>query len=261
MNKKISLLFLSILFFLFYFFNIHKDVEKKLLTLIQLFKIEYTQSLINIDNSITQFYQQASNIENLQKQILISKMNKVPLLQLQQEIKDLKNFNQDILPKNDVITTRALYLRYFSDFTQVWLDFGKKDSSINGIITNDTVAGIVILKDNKALGLLNQNPNCNYGVFIGKAQAPGITHGIKGQSNIKIKYIPSWYYINIGDEVVTSGMDNIFFKGLKVGRVLSIKKESNSLEAIVKPYSDTSIQRYYYLYINKKPLENQLLTK
>jgi rod shape-determining protein MreC len=175
-------------------------------------------------------------------------MNKIPLLHLEQEIKELKNFNKNILSNNNLITTRSLSLKSFSDFTQIWLDYNKTNSSINGLISNDTVAGIVILKENQALGLLNQNIKCNYGVFIGKSNAPGITHGIKNQINIKIKYIPTWYNINIGDEVITSGMDNIFFKGLKVGRVLSIKRKKNSLEAIVKPYSHSSIKQYYHIY-------------
>ena len=261
MNRRLFLLFISILFISFYFLNIHKDIEKKLLAITQTLKVTYIQNIIILGNFIARHNQQAINIEKLQKKILISKMNKVPLLQLKQEIKDLKNFNSKLLSLSDMITIRALYFKHFSDFTQVWLDFNKSDSSINGMITNDTVAGIVILKENQALGLLNQNPKCNYGVFVGDENAPGITHGIKGNINIKIKYIPSWYTIKAGDEVVTNGLDNIFFKGIKVGRVVSVKKVSNSLEAIVKPYSDTSIQKYYHLYINKKPLLNQPLTK
>ena len=33
------------------------------------------------------------------------------------------------------------------------------------------------------------------------------------------KYIPSWMNIYIGDEVITSGMDDIFPQGLKLGKI------------------------------------------
>ncbi len=49
-----------------------------------------------------------------------------------------------------------------------------------------------------------------------------------------MKYIPIWIEINLGDEVITSGMDNIFFKGLKVGKVVSINKMADQQEAFIK---------------------------
>jgi len=191
-------------------------------------------------------------------------MNSVPLIQVQTELQNLKNFNKNILPKHEIQTTRILHLKNISDYSQVWIDLKKSSSSIDGLITNDTVSGIVILENNKALALLNQNENCNYGVFIGDNKAPGITHGISHSKNISIRFIPTWYDINIGDEVITNGLDSIFFEGLKVGRVMDVIEKRNYKEAIVEPYSSSSIQKYYYVYqdsTTKKPSLNQPLTK
>ncbi len=263
MGKKFTLLFFIILFAISYIFDIQKDIKNKALDINYDIQVYYTQKLINFEKLYIRYFSQANTIEKLQKQILISKMNAIPIIQLENELKSLKNFNENILPNNEVKTTRILHLKNISDYTQIWIDLEKSSSSINGLISNDTVAGIVISKNNKALALLNQNKNCNYGVFIGATRAPGITHGIENSKNILVRFIPTWHNISIGDEVITNGLDNIFFEGLKVGRVVDIIEKRNHKEAIVKPYSDSSIKKYYYVYQKPTmmPSENQPLTK
>ncbi len=264
MPKKIFLLFFIILFAISYIFDIQKDIKSRILDINYNIQVYYTQKLITFEKIYTQYFDQANTIEKLQKQILISKMNSVPLIQLKNELKNLKNFNTNILPNQEIKTTRILHLKNISDYTQVWIDLKKHSSATNGLITNDTVSGVVILENNKALALLNQNQNCNYGVFIGDNKAPGITHGINHSQNIAIKFIPTWHNINIGDEVITNGLDNIFFEGLKVGRVIDIIEKRNYKEAIVEPYSSSSIKKYYYVYqhpsTTMKPSSNQPLT-
>ena len=77
---------------------------------------------------------------------------------------------------------------------------GKKN--ISGLLDGDAVAGIIKLQDNKPIALLNQNPKCNYGVFIGKDKALGITHGMENSQNILVSFIPLWNDIKEGDEYI-----------------------------------------------------------
>ncbi len=251
MPKKTFLLFFIILFSISYIFDIQKDIKNRVLDINYNIQIYYTQKLIAFEKIYTQHFDQAKRIEKLQKQILVSKMNSVPLTKLENELKNLKNFNDTIINQNNIKTTRVLYLKNISDYTQVWIDLNKSSNEVEGLISNDTVAGIVKLENGKPLALLNQNINCNYGVFIGNSRAPGITHGIINSPNIVVKYIPIWHDIHIGDDVITNGLDNIFFEGLKVGRVIEINQKRNHQEAIVIPYSGASIQKYYYIHTTK----------
>ena len=56
--------------------------------------------------------------------------------------------------------------------------------------------------------------------------------------------------ISIGDEVISSGMDNIFFRGLKVGKVIKINKMPDMQEAIIQAYSQVREKKYFYTYEN-----------
>ena len=116
------------------------------------------------------------------------------------------------------------------------------------------------------MALLNGNEKSNYSVYIGEEKAPGIMHGTYKENLLIIKFIPIWINIQRDDEVITSGMDNIFFEGLKVGKVVGIKKRANMQEAIIEPYAKTLQAEYFNVYkqeakkkikkqkpINKKP--------
>ena len=62
-----------------------------------------------------------------------------------------------------------------------------------------------------------------------------------------MKFIPAWFDIQEGDEVITSGLDNIFFKGLKVGRVISVKKSQGYQNAIIEQYYKASDLGYFHM--------------
>lgn len=91
--------------------------------------------------------------------------------------------------------------------------------------------------------------------FIGENKAPGITHEHKESKYITVKYIPIWIDIKVGDEVVTSGMDNIFFEGLKVGKVVRIKRMADIQEATVEPYAQVLKKEYFHIYTKNEPMK------
>jgi len=66
------------------------------------FKEIYIQKLLSIENTYTQYTKQAQTIEKLQKQVLINKMNSIPLFNLEQEIKNLNNFNANYILKDNI---------------------------------------------------------------------------------------------------------------------------------------------------------------
>ena len=124
-----------------------------------------------------------------------------------------------------------------------------QDEKILGLISENFAAGIAVNRNGKSVGLLNGNKDCTYAVFVGESRSPGIvTTAGAGTDELKVKFIPIWSDINIGDEVITSGMDNIFFEGLKVGKVLEVSEQANMKVATIKPYVNALKKKYFYIY-------------
>jgi rod shape-determining protein MreC len=150
-----------------------------------------------------------------------------------------------INPKVQLV--RSLSYQKFGDLNRVWLDIDDYNASkIYGLTYNELVAGIVVSQNKKPLGLLNRDIQSSYSVYVGKAHAPGIAHG-NNAKNLVVKFIPAWFKVEIGDEVITSGLDEIFFKGLKVGRVVSISKSQGYQNALIEPYYESNDPNYFYM--------------
>ncbi|AXH10940.1 rod shape-determining protein MreC [Malaciobacter halophilus] len=252
MNKLIFfILFLAIS--LLYVLDVNKLLGEKF-TFFNHIKEFYINKVIVISNFTERYFNQAQTIEELKQENEKLKEYRLLYESKEQKLTDLINSIKKLKPIHEKLTqVRVLSYVEFDDFTKVWLDKQKLDDKIAGLVIDDYAAGIVVKKDNKALALLNGNEKSNYAVYIGENKAPGITHSIKKSKFIVAKYIPIWIDIKIGDEVITSGMDNIFFKGLKVGKVVSINKMADMQEAVIEPYAKVLKRRFFYIY-KAKPL-------
>ena len=209
----------------------------------------YIESIISIQTKTEKYFNQTIQIENLQKENEELRNYKLEYFNSKNKLESLlETLDAPNSATEQIMFTRVLSYVNFDNFTKVWLDLEKKDNSILGIISQEFAAGIVVNQDGKAKALLNGNEKCNYSIFIGKNKAPGIIHATKDRQNLVAKFIPIWFDIKIGDEVITSGMDNIFFAGLKVGRVISIKKKQDIQEAVIAPYAKVLKQKSFFVY-------------
>ena len=145
--------------------------------------------------------------------------------------------------------TRALSYVRLGDYNKVWLEYeGLKSEKIYGLLYRGMSAGIVILKDYKPMALLQGDGKCIFSVYISDKKLPGVIFG--NQKSMLIKYIPPWMEPKIGDEVVTSGLDGIFFEGVKVGKITQIIEEESYKSAIVEPYAKISVPGYFHIIDN-----------
>lgn len=249
MNKLVFII-LFLIISLLYILDVNKLFGEKF-TLLNNVKQFYINKVEAVDNFLDMYFYQASSIDNLKKENSELKQYKFLYESKNQKLKDIENSINSIDQINEKVTqSRVLSYVEFDDFTKVWLDKDKQDDKIEGLIVDNYAAGIVVKKNGKALALLNGNEKANYAVYIGETKAPGIIHNLSKSKYILAKYIPIWIDINIGDEVITSGMDNIFFKGLKVGKVVSINKMPDMQEAVIDPYAEVLKRRFFYIYKN-----------
>lgn len=144
----------------------------------------------------------------------------------------------------------AISYANLGDNYKVWIDYPDFNASqVYGLIYKGNSAGIVVEKNGHPLALLNGDAKSIYSVFVGDEQIPGVATGKK--EHIHIKYIPLWMNPKVGDKVVTSGLDQIFFAGIGVGVVVEIIVEELSKTAVVTPYVQPSATLSYH--IIKKP--------
>lgn len=148
---------------------------------------------------------------------------------------------------SDVALVRTLSYVKFGDLGKIWLNFPDFNRSrVYGLVYNDQSAGIVIERNDKPIALLNSDRKCAYAVSIGEGKAPGIVHG-SGNREMIAEYIPNYLPIRIGDEVVTSGLDHLFFEGLKVGRVKAVVQLQGYQSAVVAPYYNAVLPGYFHV--------------
>jgi rod shape-determining protein MreC len=237
MSKKLIII-LSLLFsFLFAFIFKIYIIETSLY--ISKAIIEFKN---NLSNSINSHFNQAKKIENLLKENrnLKNKINDLTAKILACE--DLKYFN--VINKPNLVFTYTISYAAIPDFSQIYISYNKKINKPKGLVYNNLVCGEVIKNiGNFSLALLNSNKKTRYAVYVGKNEIPGIFYG---KINT-IKYIPKFKQINVGDEVITSGLDGIFYKGAKVGIITEVIEKKLYKEAKVELYYNDLHPEFFYV--------------
>jgi rod shape-determining protein MreC len=228
---------------------LNNTLQSPLIAFLNSVKLKYHSSVTFINAAIDEHFNQADEIKTLHKTLKEYNKQKLQLLALQQAIKKITKENNATLLHLDpkVSLVRAISYQKFGDFNRIWLDIPEYNSSkIYGLVYQDSVAGIVIEKQSKPLALLNGDIKSTYAVSIGTQNAPGIAHG-NNDDKVIVSFIPTWYSVKKGDEVITSGLDNIFFPALKVGRVLSVTKSQGYQRAVVEPYYKANQTTYFHI--------------
>ena len=253
MNKKFTLFLILLIIGISYFFDIEKLVQNKFSVLNSNIQSTQMSFFATINNAFSKYLNQLSYIDQLKisneenqhyKTLYNTTSNQ--LTQLNKNLKLIKENQLNI----DLEKVNVLSYYKFNDNSRVILDKkGLVNSKIYALITFDGFsAGIVLNQNDISVAYLNENKKANYTVFIGEDNIPGITSGINQKGQLIVKYVPIWKNISIGDEVITSSMDNVFPFGIKVGRVTKIDEQDNMKEISVRPYAQTLGNRDYYLY-------------
>jgi rod shape-determining protein MreC len=237
MSKKLIIIFSFLFAFLFAFVFRDYIIESSLYV---------NKALIEFKNSMNEkiniYFNQAEKIKflTIENRKLKDKINDLNAKIL--ACQDLKFFN--VINKPNLVFTYTISYAAIPDFSQIYINYNKKIDRPKGLVYNNLVCGEVIKNiGNFSLALLNSNKKTRYAVYVGKNEIPGIFYG---KINT-IKYIPKFKQINVGDEVITSGLDGIFYKGAKVGIITEVIEKKLYKEAKVELYYNDLHPEFFYV--------------
>ena len=248
--KNSKFIFLS-LFIITIIFLLRKEesFQDKFATLTLPIKESYLNVTNGINDAKERYLDQAHAIKELKNENLILRkylyQQKIRIVKLEA----LHTYNEERfnLHKN-ILRVQTISYKKLNDFSQIYLTKGSelKQDKIFGLIQKNVAAGIAIKTDEPLKGILLSNPECQFSTFIGEQKRPGIAKGIDAQS-MEVNFIPKWSKINIGDKVVTSGLDNIFLPNIPVGVVTKVITQSTYKTAIIKVHADVLHPNFFYL--------------
>ncbi len=212
----------------------------------------YYETIDNVNSTIDEHFNQQITIQKLKEKNKKLENSNLLLQEFAIELNQMFEQHQSSLtisPKVQLVKT--LSYAKFGDINRVWLDMKDYNTSkIYGLVSKGYSAGIVTFKHGQPMALLNSDYKCSYAVYIGKKRAPGIVHG-KNTKEMVVEFIPNWIEISVGDEVFTSGLDNLFFNGLKVGRVIEVTQSQGFQNARIKPYFDVTQPGYFQVIMKR----------
>ncbi|EAI3763658.1 rod shape-determining protein MreC [Campylobacter coli] len=247
---KNKLIFVLILFFLVFISFYYGGLVKKNALMVNDVVLEKIYGVKDfITESFSKHFNQAEQIEQLKvrnQELEYAAVLTTSFANQLNHILEDKNSTR-YLPQ--VSLARAISYVRLNDYKRLWLDLAKVSPNKNkGLIYKGYTIGIAINKEGRAMALLQGDEQCVFSVYVGKNKAPGLVQGEDGK--MKVKFIPKWAKINIGDEILTSGLDNIFFSDVPVGIVSMIEDEDMYQSVEVKPYASINIPAYLYVVDN-----------
>lgn len=255
MNKKFLLFLIALFIAILYLFSFEKVIYKELLSLRTTIQSYYLNAFVYTSESLNKYFNQLDYIEQLKDENQESKTYKILYETTQQELQKIEKNNlvKNIDPKSFEKVEVLSYVQ-FNDLSKVILNYDpvEQKTDIQALVTFEGFsAGIVVYKEDHYIALLNENNKCNYTVFIGDDNNPGITSGVDNNGRLVIKYVPIWKEVQLGDEVITSSMDNIFPYGIKVGKVVDFEIQDNMQLVFVEPYANALSYKEFFIYTKK----------
>ena len=118
---------------------------------------------------------------------------------------------------------------------------------------NGLVGKVIQVEPHTSQVLLLIDQGCAIGALVQRSREMGVIKGATEGLYCYLDYIAHDADVQINDIVVTSGMGSSVPKGIRIGRVLAIKKEKNDLfqRILVKPEVD--FNKLEELYVVKRP--------
>ncbi len=226
-----------------------------LLNTINPVKQSYKKFTQGIEDKSHSYIFQKETIEKLSHENRILRKRLLEQMHYIDQVQDVYTALPDLakLPVHNIAISETISYVKLNSFSQITLTKpkGLTENRIYGLIQGTVAAGVATLKNNQLYGYLTSDDKCRFSVFIGKNRAPGIAIGIK-RNKMVVKFIPKWHNVQVGDKVVTSGLDEIFFSNIPVGIVTEVEVQSAYTVAYLKPYNNVLQPKTFFVVTDPK---------
>jgi len=252
MKGRVLIVISVLLFILIVVTRKNDSILDTLLSIVNPIKQTYINMTKEVEDKSKSYLYQEEYIAKLNKENKLLRKYLLEQKHYIQQVKDLFNKIPSLqrVPNDSVEIVQTISYVSLNSFSKIILtkpdDLDSEEGVLFGLIQNDVVAGIAHIENNNLYASLTSNKKCIFSVFLGEGRIPGIAYGLDTK-NMKVKFIPRWSNIKKGDEVVTSGIDNIFFANIPVGVIQSVEEVGNYKVAYIKSYADILHPDYLYL--------------
>jgi len=181
--------------------------------------------------------------ETLNKSLneLIEKNNQLHEIELANtRLRELLNFQQTLT--HQVVAAEVIGKDPSGWFKTVIIDKGRSDGLQKGlaVVLPTGIAGQVIeVSGHYAKVMLIIDPNSAVDALVQRSRARGIIKGAS-EDQCRFEYVLRKNDVQIGDTVIASGLDGVYPKGLRIGRVSDLSERSSDIfyEITVTPFVD-----------------------
>ena len=210
----------------------------------------YVDIKMRIQDTIDEHFSQQEEIQRLRKENQALQKSAVLSIAFASKLSDILKEHNSTNYQPSVSMVESIGYTNLNDYGKVWLKFDEfNQSKIYGLLQQGYAAGIVVSNDGHPQGLLLSDPKAVFAVYVGNQKMQGVAQG--NRKEVLVKYISQWLQPQVGDEVITSGLDGIFFEGIKVGVVTDIIEEESSKTVVVKPYLTSHVPAYMHVIIQE----------
>jgi rod shape-determining protein MreC len=204
---------------------------------------EVMRTVGGVWSGITGAFQLRDQVRFLRRELREQKreVSRLTEVQLENErLRKLLAFRPEV--ETEVVTARVVGADAIGLSRSLAIDRGTLDGVRKGaaVLAPEGVVGQVLLAGRHAARvLLITDHNSSVDGIVQRTRARGIVEGALG-GGCGLKFVKRTERLEVGDLVVTSGMDGIFPKGLPIGHIASIDKRGQSLfqYATVEPTVD-----------------------
>lgn len=178
--------------------------------------------------------------ERLQKEIDFLRHKLNDATELSFENSRLNN----LLDLKDKISYRVIAARVIARSAENWsssiiIDKGRTSGIERGMAVMNylgLVGRVIATSSSTSLVMLINDPNLSVSCIVQRSRQEGLVCGTLGSSLI-MKYLPKDADIRVTDKIITSGLTEVYPKGLLVGIVVNVGEELSGLTryAVIKP--------------------------
>ena len=133
--------------------------------------------------------------------------------------------------RGELLTARVIGRDATGVARTITIDGGEADGIVRGaaaLAPEGVVGQVFLVSRHAARVLLISDHNSGVDALVQRTRARGIVQGTV-DGGCALKYVKRTEDVQVGDELITSGLDGIFPKGLPVGRVAAIDKRGQGL--------------------------------